>query len=57
MPGLLITTSYKYRWTGLFAQEMHLGNSTVTGLQIRDFGLLFNQCVLYSYNLSQFEYF
>ena len=57
MPGLLINTSYKYRWTGLFAQEMHLGNSTVTGLQIRDFGLLFNQCVLYSYNLSQFEYF
>ena len=33
------------------------GNSTVTELQIRDFGLLFNHFVLYSYNLSQFEYF
>ena len=26
-------------------------------LQIRDFGLLFNHFVLYSYDLSQFEYF
>ena len=34
-----------------------MGNSTVTELQIRDFGLLFNHFVLYSYDLSQFEYF
>ena len=26
-------------------------------IQIRDFGLLFNHFVLYSYDLSQFEYF
>ena len=31
--------------------------SMVTELQIRDFGLLFNHFVLYSYDLSQFEYF
>ena len=35
----------------------HMGNSTVTELQIRDFGLSFNHFVLYSYDLSQFEYF
>ena len=35
----------------------NLGNSTVTELQIRDFGLLLNHFVLYSYDLSQFEYF
>ena len=34
-----------------------MGNSTVTELQIRDFGLLFSHFVLYSYDLSQFEYF
>ena len=34
-----------------------IGNSTLTELQIRDFGLLFNHLVLYSYDLSQFEYF
>ena len=34
-----------------------MGNSTVTELQIRDFGLLFNHFVLYSYDLIQFEYF
>ena len=34
-----------------------MGNSTVTELQIRDFGLLFNHFVLYTYNLGQFEYF
>ena len=34
-----------------------LGNSTVTELQVRYFGLLFNHFVLYSYDLSQFEYF
>ena len=28
-----------------------------TELQIGDFGLLFNHFVLYSYDLSQFEYF
>ena len=33
------------------------GNSTLTELQIRDFGLLSNHFVLYSYDLSQFEYF
>ena len=32
------------------------GNSTVTELQIRDFGLLFNHFVLYFYDFSQFEY-
>ena len=31
-----------------------LGNTTVTELQIRDFGLLFNHFMLYSYDLSQF---
>ena len=36
--------------------KLHLGNSTVTELQIRDFGLLYNHFVLYSYDLSQFEY-
>ena len=40
-----------------FRFVMQLGNSTVTELQIRDFGLLFNHFVLYSYDLSQFEYF
>ena len=35
----------------------YLGNSMVTELQIRDFGLLFNHFVLYSYDLSQFAYF
>ena len=35
----------------------HLGNSTVTELQIRDSGLLFNHFVLYSFDLRQFEYF
>ena len=34
----------------------HLGNSTVTELQIRDFGLLFNHFVLYSYHLSQLKF-
>ena len=34
-----------------------MGNSTVTELQIRYFGLLFNHFVPYSYDLSQFEYF
>ena len=34
-----------------------MGNSTVTELQIRDFGLLFNHFVLYSYDFSEFEYF
>ena len=34
-----------------------MGNSTVMELQIRDFGLLFNHFVLYTYDLSQFEYF
>ena len=37
--------------------NMYMGNSTVTELQIKDFGLLFNHFVLYSYDLSQFEYF
>ena len=31
--------------------------SDLTELQIRDFGLLFNHFVPYSYDLSQFEYF
>ena len=35
----------------------YMGNSMVTELQIRDFGLIFNHFVLYSYDLSQFEYF
>ena len=34
-----------------------MGNSTVTELQIRYFGLFFNHFVLYSYDLRQFEYF
>ena len=34
-----------------------MGNSTVTELQIRYFGLLFDHFVLYSYDLGQFEYF
>ena len=36
---------------------LKMGNSMVTELQIRDFGLLFNHFLLYSYDLSQFEYF
>ena len=35
---------------------MHKGNSMVTELQTRDFGLLFNHFVLNSYEFSQFEY-
>ena len=37
-------------------KNAQLGNSTVTELQI-NFGLLFNRFVLYSYDLSEFEYF
>ena len=38
-------------------KQWRWGNSTVTELQIRDFGLLFNHFVLYSYDFSQFDYF
>ena len=45
-----------FRWANK-QPGIQKGNSTVTELQIRDFGLLFNHFVLYSYDLSQFEYF
>ena len=42
-------------WRVYICDGVH-GNSTLTELQIRYFGLLFNHFVLYSYDLSQFEY-
>ena len=48
---------YLPRASGFVVPCMYLGNSTVTELQIREFWLLFNHFVLYSYDLSQFEDF
>ena len=63
LQNLTVTTTVGVPWRscrrlGVFPhRRVHQGNSMVTELQIRDFGLLFYHFVLYSYNLSQFEYF
>ena len=44
---------FKLQFSKFFAIGQFHGNK----LQIRDFGLLFNHFVLYSYDFSQFEYF
>ena len=56
---VVITKQWKICWdvNQVEAKDTLFMQTTVTELQIRDFGFLCNHFVLYSYDLSQFEYF